>query len=129
MTPSFAQVVHPLQSRLAARLCTSWRKNLIIVFNGTAASGYTPEPECVLSPRLDEMSDEVADIRVQTLHSLASASEDRYAQQLRRCWARAHRVVKQEGESSQADQKRRIADFHARQFDLFRPQQSWDDEF
>jgi hypothetical protein len=52
---------------------------LIIVVNGTAASGYTPEPECVLSPRLDEMSDEVADIRVQTLHSLASASEDRYA--------------------------------------------------
>lgn len=104
-------------------------------------SGYTPEPEYVPSPWLDELSDEMADILVQTLHSLASACEDRYAQQLRRRSARAHRdladpkcpwrprVLDPDGESSHAAQERRIADFKARQLDLFRPHQSWDDEF
>lgn len=104
-------------------------------------SDYTPEPEYVLSPWLNELSDEIADILVQTLHSLAIACEDRYAQQLRRCWAKAHaelydpqcpwrrRVVDPVGELSHAAQEQQIADFNARQLDLFRPQQSWDDEF
>ncbi len=104
-------------------------------------SGYTPEPEYVLSPWLNELSDEMAEILVQTLHSLAIACEDRYAQQLRRCWAKAQsdlydpecpwrrRVVDPADESSHAAQERRIADFNARQLDLFYPQQSWDDEF
>jgi hypothetical protein len=104
-------------------------------------SGYTQEDEYVPSPWLNELPDEMADILVQTLHSLASACEDRYAQQLRRCWAKRrselsdprcpwrHRVLDPDRESSHADQERLIADFHARQLDLFRPQQSWDDEF
>lgn len=104
-------------------------------------TGYTPEPEYVPSPWLNELSDEMADILLQTLYSLAVACEDRYASQLRRHWTAAQRNLhdplhpwlrrepESSIESSHAEQERRIADFNARQLDLFRPQQSWDVEF
>ncbi len=104
-------------------------------------NGYTSEPEYVPSPWLNELTDEMANIIVQTLHSLAIACEDRYAQQLRRCLAKAQRdlsdpdrpwhrrVLDLGAESSHAAQERRIADFNSRQLDLIRPQVSWDDEF
>ena len=69
------------------------------------------------------------------------AGQVHYAQQLRRCWAKAQtefydpqcpwrrRVADLGGQSSHAAQEQRIADFNARQLDLFRPQLSWDDEF
>ncbi|MDP8984375.1 MAG: hypothetical protein M3N97_04930 [Pseudomonadota bacterium] len=47
-------------------------------------TGYTPAPDIVPSPWLDDIPDEAGAILVRTLNDLAMASEDRYARQIHR---------------------------------------------
>ena len=104
-------------------------------------TGYTPEPEYVPSPWIDQISDEAAAILAQTLNELATACEDRYERQIRRYrerlraqlvdpdqpWMR--RSVKSDPDPSHDDEEALAADFKARQLDLFRPESEWDNDF
>jgi hypothetical protein len=104
-------------------------------------SGYTPEPEYVPSPWLEQIPDEAASILATTLFELAKACGDRYEQQIDR-----HRQIQRRrlldpdrpwmprsAESaedwSHDDQEDLAADFNARQLDLFRPEEEWDNDF
>jgi hypothetical protein len=104
-------------------------------------SGYSPEPEYVLSPWLEQISDEAASILVATLAELAIACEDRYARQLDRYrrlrrarLADPDRPWMQKSVATDADLSRNhtealAADFNARQLDLFLPETEWDNDF
>lgn len=104
-------------------------------------TGYTPEPEYVLSPWLEDISDENAAILAQTLRDLATACEDRYEQQLHRYWQRKRAKLYDpdrpwvripappDDNLFHDDEEARAADFKARQLDLFRPESEWDNDF
>jgi hypothetical protein len=104
-------------------------------------TGYTPEPEYVPSPWLEDISDESAAILAQTLLDLAMACEDRYERQVRRYrelqraklydpdqpWVR--KPAEPDNDLYRDAQEARAADFNARQLDLFRPESEWDNDF
>jgi hypothetical protein len=104
-------------------------------------SGYTPEPDYVPSPWLEDISDEAAAILAQTLIDLAMACEDRYERQIHRYrelqraklidpdrpWMR--KSVDSDEDLSHDEQEALAADFNARQLDLFRPESEWDNDF
>jgi hypothetical protein len=104
-------------------------------------SGYTPEPDYVPSPWLEEISDEAAAILASTLFDLAMACEDRYELQIdryrkrlrakfidpHRPWMR--RSPESNEDLSHDDEEALAADFNARQLDLFRPEAEWDNDF
>lgn len=104
-------------------------------------SGYTPAPNIVPSPWIDDISDETAAILAQTLNELAMACQERYERQIdrHRQRLRARFIdpdrpwMRQCGESyedlSHDDPDDRAADFSARQLDLFRSEAEWDDHF
>jgi hypothetical protein len=104
-------------------------------------TGYTPGPDIVPSPWLDDISDEAAAILAQTLLDLAMACEDRYERHIHRHrerlrakfinpdrpWMR--RSVASDEDLSRDDTEAFAADFNARQLDLFRPEAEWDNDF
>ena len=104
-------------------------------------SMHSDDPQWIPSPWLDDIEDEMVAILSATLHALAMACEDRYSQQLlryynslepplddpRRPWFR--HPANPDGESSHETAESRLADFNARQLDLFRPETVWDEEF
>ncbi|NNM61178.1 MAG: hypothetical protein HKM03_03325 [Steroidobacteraceae bacterium] len=104
-------------------------------------SGYSPEPEFVPSPWLEQISDEASSILASTLFELAIACENRYARQLDRYRSlRRSRLVNpdrpwlQQSLATDADLSRDhteklAADFNARQLDLFQPEEDWDTDF
>jgi hypothetical protein len=104
-------------------------------------TGYTPGPDIVPSPWLDEISDEAAAVLAQTLNDLAVACEERYERQIDRYrerlraqyidpdqpWMR--RPVEADAHLSRDDPETLATDFNARQLDLFRPEAEWDNDF
>ena len=104
-------------------------------------TGYTPAPDIVPSPWLEDISDEAAAILAQTLNDLAMACEERYERQIDRhrerlraqyidpdrSWMR--RSVESNEDLSRDDPEALAADFNARQLDLFRPKEEWDIDF
>lgn len=104
-------------------------------------TGYTPAPDIVPSPWLDDISDEAAAILAQTLNDLAMACEERYERHIDRHrerlraqfidpdrpWMR--RSVESNENLSRDDPVALAADFNARQLDLFRPEEEWDNDF
>jgi hypothetical protein len=90
-------------------------------------SGYTPEPDQVPSPWLEDISDEAAAILAQTLLDLAMACEDRCRKLQRaklidpnRTWMR--KSLEPVEALFRDDPEALAADFDARQQDLFRPE-------
>ena len=104
-------------------------------------TGYIPGPDIVPSPWLEDISDEAAAILAQTLNDLAMACEERYERQIDRHrerlrarfidqdrpWMR--RSVESNENLSHDDEEALAADFKARQLDLFRPEEEWDNDF
>ena len=103
-------------------------------------TGYTPQPDLVPSPWIEEISDEAAAVLAQTLAELATACQDRYERQLLRYremlrsrlvdpdhpWLPSVAPVQ---DLSHDHTDALAADFSARQLDLFRPQPEWDTDF
>jgi len=95
------------------------------------------DPVWIRSPWLEDISDETAEILSCTLHALAMACEDRYAQELRRYYQtqRAELYdpqrpwVRKPSEPSHNAEEARAADFNARQLDLFHSEPAWEDDF
>ena len=105
-------------------------------------TSYTPEPDIVPSPWVEQISDEAAAVLAQTLCELAMACEERYERQIQnyrqrlrakfidpdRPWMR--RSVAASDEDLYHDDTEDLADdFSARQLDLFRPEEEWDNDF
>ena len=104
-------------------------------------SSYSPEPEYVLSPWLEQISDEAASILAATLSALLTACEDRYARQLDRyrslrCaelvdpdrpWLR--KSLATDADLSHDQTEALAADFNARQLDLFQPEAACHNDF